>query len=106
MGAALAAIYIFFVGATGGALAAALLADAAGPRTAVLVLMVPSCLVGGFLVVRSAASIKTDLALVVGELEEEQAEARRRYRNRGADSPSDGAGLRLESFARRWHGKG
>lgn len=78
MGAALAAIYIFFVGATGGALVAALLADTAGPRTAVIVLMVPACLVGGLLVVRSAGSIKDDLALVVGELEEEQAEARRR----------------------------
>lgn len=78
MGAALAAIYIFFVGATGGALVAALLADAAGPRTAVLVLMIPACLIGGLLVVRSAGSIKDDLALVVGELEEEQSEAGRR----------------------------
>lgn len=78
MGAALAAIYIFFVGATGGALVAALLADTAGPRTAVLVLMIPACIVGGVLVVRSASSIKDDLALVVAELEEERAEARRR----------------------------
>jgi ABC-type branched-subunit amino acid transport system ATPase component/predicted MFS family arabinose efflux permease len=77
MGAALAAVYIFFVGATGGALLAALLAEAFGPRTAVLVLVVPSTIVGGVLVVRSAAFIKHDLSLVVAELREELEEHRR-----------------------------
>lgn len=42
MGSALAAIYIFFVGATGGALLSAFLVDALGPRAAVLLLVVPS----------------------------------------------------------------
>jgi ABC-type branched-subunit amino acid transport system ATPase component/predicted MFS family arabinose efflux permease len=78
MGAALAAIYIFFIGATGGALLSALLTDAFGPRTAVQLLMVPSCLIGGLLVARGASSIRADLAMVAEELEEEQAEARRR----------------------------
>ncbi|MBX3314204.1 MAG: MFS transporter [Actinobacteria bacterium] len=78
MGAALAAIYIFFVGATGGALLAALLSDAFGPGVAVQVLMAPACLVGGLMVVRSSTSIRSDLALVAQELEEERDEARRR----------------------------
>jgi ABC-type branched-subunit amino acid transport system ATPase component len=78
MGAALAAVYIFFVGATGGALLAALLTDAFGPRSAVLVLVVPSTLVGGVLVIRSAGFIRHDLSLVVAELREELIEQRRR----------------------------
>jgi ABC-type branched-subunit amino acid transport system ATPase component/predicted MFS family arabinose efflux permease len=78
MGSALAAVYIFFVGATGGALAAGLLADAYGPRVAAVVLAVPSSLIGGLLLVRGASFIREDLALVAAELEEEQAEARRR----------------------------
>jgi ABC-type branched-subunit amino acid transport system ATPase component/predicted MFS family arabinose efflux permease len=77
MGAALAAIYIFFIGATGGALLAGLLADAYGPRAAIQVLMVPSCVIGGLLIARGATSIAGDLALVAAELEEERAELRR-----------------------------
>ena len=42
MGNALGAIYVFFVGATAGALLAAFFTDALGPRAAVLLLMVPS----------------------------------------------------------------
>lgn len=78
MGAALAAIYIFFIGATGGALLSALIVDTAGPCTAVLVLVVPSTIVGGLLVVRSAGFIRHDLSLVVAELREELEESRRR----------------------------
>ena len=42
MGAALGSIYIFFIGATGGALLSALLTDEFGPRVAVLAIVVPS----------------------------------------------------------------
>jgi ABC-type branched-subunit amino acid transport system ATPase component/predicted MFS family arabinose efflux permease len=78
IGAALAAIYIFFIGATGGALLSALIVDAAGPRTTALLLGVPSTIIGGLLVVRSAGFIRHDLSLVVAELREELAEHRRR----------------------------
>jgi ABC-type branched-subunit amino acid transport system ATPase component len=77
MGAALASIYIFFVGATAGALLAAFFVDALGPRAAVLLLMVPSTLVGGLLVLRSSMFIKNDLSLVVAELQEELDEHKR-----------------------------
>jgi ABC-type branched-subunit amino acid transport system ATPase component/predicted MFS family arabinose efflux permease len=77
MGAAFGSIYMFFIGATGGALLAAFLADAVGPRAAVLVLTIPSTIVGGLLVVRSSLSIKKDLSMVVADLREELAEARR-----------------------------
>jgi ABC-type branched-subunit amino acid transport system ATPase component/predicted MFS family arabinose efflux permease len=78
IGMAMAAIYIFFIGATGGALIAALLADAVGPGTAAQIIAAPTCLIGGLLILRSSAFITGDLALVAAELEEEREEARRR----------------------------
>ena len=77
MGNALGAIYIFFVGATAGALLAAFFTDALGPRAAVLILMVPSTIIGGLLVLRSSTFIKNDLSLVVAELKEEMDEYER-----------------------------
>ncbi len=74
MGSALGAIYIFFIGATGGALLSGLLSDEFGPRVAVIAIVVPSTIVGGFLIVRSARFIRNDLSLVVAELQEEMAE--------------------------------
>jgi ABC-type branched-subunit amino acid transport system ATPase component/predicted MFS family arabinose efflux permease len=78
MGSALASIYIFFVGATGGALISALLSDAFGPRAAVLAIVIPSTVIGGYLILRSARFIRNDLSLVVGELREEMEEHTRR----------------------------
>jgi ABC-type branched-subunit amino acid transport system ATPase component/predicted MFS family arabinose efflux permease len=77
MGSALGAIYIFFIGATGGALLSGLLTDEFGPRTAVLVIVIPSTIIGGLLIIRGASFIRSDLSLVVAELQEELAEHRR-----------------------------
>lgn len=77
MGAALGSIYIFFIGATGGALIAAVLSDAIGTRGTILLLSIPSTIIGGLLIVRSATYIRDDLSLVVEELEEELEEHRR-----------------------------
>jgi ABC-type branched-subunit amino acid transport system ATPase component/predicted MFS family arabinose efflux permease len=81
MGSALGAIYIFFVGATGGALLAAFFTETLGPRAAVLLLVVPSTLLGGVLILRSSRFIKNDLSLVVAELREELEESRRQAEN-------------------------
>jgi ABC-type branched-subunit amino acid transport system ATPase component/predicted MFS family arabinose efflux permease len=78
MGAAFGGIYIFFIGATGGALLAAFFVDALDARAAVLLLVIPSMLVGGAFILRSAVFIKHDLSLVVAELREELAEEERR----------------------------
>ncbi len=78
MGAALSSIYIFFVGATGGALISALISDAFGPRAAVLSLVIPSTVIGGYLIIRSAQFIRNDLSMVVAELREEMEEHERR----------------------------
>ncbi len=78
LGGALTSLYVFFGGATVGALVAALLVDITGPRVAVQVLGIPSALVGGYLIMRGASSIRHDLSLVVAELREELAEQERR----------------------------
>jgi ABC-type branched-subunit amino acid transport system ATPase component/predicted MFS family arabinose efflux permease len=76
-GAALGSIYIFFVGATGGAILAAFFTDALGPRGTVLLLTVPANLFGGLLLIRGASFIKNDLSMVVADLQEELAEKNR-----------------------------
>lgn len=77
LGSALGAIYVFFIGATGGALLAAFFTNAFGPRAATLLLSVPSTILGGLLVMRGASSIKNDLSLVVAELRDDLAEHER-----------------------------
>ena len=54
-----------------------LLDSLVGPRAAVLIIMIPSTLIGGFLIIRSAHFIRNDLSLVVVELQEELEEHRR-----------------------------
>ncbi len=77
LGSALAAIYIFFVGATGGALIAAFLTNEFGTLTAVISVMVPATIIGGLFILRSATSVRQDLSLVVAELREEMEEHER-----------------------------
>ena len=90
MGQALGALYIFFIGATGGALLAGLLSNAYGTRAAIIVLYVPATIVGGALMLRSASFIHDDLRLVSRELREEQDEHRRRM-----DDPDHVAALQV-----------
>ena len=78
LGAALGTLYIFFTGAVGGGLLALLFADAWGARTTVLVLSVPTTILGGALMVRASAFVKRDLSQVVQELREELEESERR----------------------------
>ncbi|MEE9417044.1 MAG: ATP-binding protein [Acidimicrobiales bacterium] len=86
LGAALVTMYIFFVGATGGGLLSALLSNAYGPRPTVLILTIPSMLIGGLLVMNGARFIRNDLALVAAELREEQAEMARQ-RDESVETP-------------------
>jgi ABC-type branched-subunit amino acid transport system ATPase component/predicted MFS family arabinose efflux permease len=78
LGAALGTLYIFFTGAVGGGLVALLFADTWGARTTVLVVSVPTTLLGGALMVRAASFVKYDLSQVVQELREELDETQRR----------------------------
>jgi ABC-type branched-subunit amino acid transport system ATPase component/predicted MFS family arabinose efflux permease len=74
MGTALGTLYIFVIGALGGALLSALLVGSFGERTAVIVLAVPSTLVGGVILIRSSRYIRTDIAMAVDDLRREHAE--------------------------------
>ncbi len=78
LGAAMGSVFMFFVGATGGALASLPLTNAYGPRTTILVLLVPSTILGGILLLRGAGSVVGDLRLVSDELIEERADGDRR----------------------------
>ncbi|MCP4959969.1 MAG: MFS transporter [Actinomycetia bacterium] len=77
LGSALVTLYIFLIGAVGGALVAALLIDAYGPRTAIIALAIPSLSIGALMLLRGASSIKYDLSLIVAELQEELEEHER-----------------------------
>ena len=74
---AVGGIYVFFVGATGGAILAALLDSVVSVRATVLIIMIPSTIFGSFMIIRSAHYIRNDLSLVVMELQEEQEEHKR-----------------------------
>ncbi|WP_331770826.1 MFS transporter (plasmid) [Embleya sp. NBC_00888] len=78
LGTAMASIYVFFIGATGGGLVSAPLIDSFGPRTAVLITLVPATVIGGLLIMRGAGYVHDDLALIVAELHEEHEEHERR----------------------------
>jgi ABC-type branched-subunit amino acid transport system ATPase component/predicted MFS family arabinose efflux permease len=71
LGAAMGSIYVFFFGATGGALVALPLTNAYGPRTTLILMLVPATILGGALIIRSASYIRGDLAMVVEEIREE-----------------------------------
>src|SRR5262249_27240034 len=81
LGSALSAIYIFFIGATGGALLSALISNAYDPRVAVLVVGIPATATGGWLLIRGASFIRNDLSLVVADLREELAERDRQLQD-------------------------
>jgi ABC-type branched-subunit amino acid transport system ATPase component/predicted MFS family arabinose efflux permease len=81
---AVGAIYLFFVGATGGAILSAGLDQAFGPRAAVLIVMIPTTLVGAYMIIRGSRYIRNDLSLVVVELQEEMEEHRRQAEDPGS----------------------
>jgi ABC-type branched-subunit amino acid transport system ATPase component len=74
---ALIGFYIFLLGGFFGGLAVAAIASDYGERTALLVVVPPAALVGGFLVLAGSRYMKRDISLVVEELLDEQEEQRR-----------------------------
>jgi ABC-type branched-subunit amino acid transport system ATPase component/predicted MFS family arabinose efflux permease len=90
---AVGSIYLFFIGATGGAILSAGLDQALGPRAAVIILMIPTTIVGGVMIIRGSHYIRNDLSLVVLELREEQEEHQRQ-----ADDPDSIPVLQLNNI--------
>jgi ABC-type branched-subunit amino acid transport system ATPase component/predicted MFS family arabinose efflux permease len=74
---AVGGLYVFFVGAFGGAILAALLESLVGLRATVLLIVIPSTVIGAFFIARGAHFIRNDLSQVVVELQEEMEEHER-----------------------------
>ena len=72
--AAMGTLYIFLVGAAGGGLLAAALINTGTPRSTVLILGLPSSIIGGALMLNGSRHIRHDLAMTVAELQEEHEE--------------------------------
>ena len=87
MGTALATMYIFFIGGFLGGIIADFLTNGIGVRGAVILLNVPTSIIGGLLLMNGARFIRNDLSLVVEELLEEQEEHRKRT-ERGEATPA------------------
>jgi MFS family permease len=86
LGFALVGIYVVLIGGLGGALIAGSLSEAYGSRLAVAVVVPPAAFVGSYLLFIGARYVRSDMAAVVAELREEQAEATRALS--GADVPA------------------
>jgi ABC-type branched-subunit amino acid transport system ATPase component/predicted MFS family arabinose efflux permease len=78
VGTAYSTMWIFTVGGFLGGLLSGIIDNAIGARGTVILLSVPSAVIGGAMLVNSARFIRNDLSLVVQELFEEQEEHRRR----------------------------
>jgi ABC-type branched-subunit amino acid transport system ATPase component len=78
MGSSLTTMYIFFVGGFLGGIIAAFFTDAIGTRGTVIILGVPTSIIGGLMLMNGSRYIRNDLSLVVSELLEEQEEHHKR----------------------------
>ncbi|MFL5710540.1 MAG: MFS transporter, partial [Chloroflexota bacterium] len=77
LGIAMAALYFFLFGAVGGALVGAMLASSYGEATAIIVLSIPTSIVGAVFLIRGSRSIDEDLADIVVDIRGEEAERER-----------------------------
>jgi ABC-type branched-subunit amino acid transport system ATPase component len=76
-GTAMIGLYVFLFGSFFGAIITGMLSDAYGTRAALVIVVLPSTLIGGGLIALGARYIRGDMAMVVEELREEQAELAR-----------------------------
>jgi ABC-type branched-subunit amino acid transport system ATPase component len=74
---AMVGVYIFLMGGFFGGLLAGGLSDAHGERTALTAVVPPAALLGGLLIIYGSRYMRRDIALTIGELKEQQAEAQR-----------------------------
>jgi ABC-type branched-subunit amino acid transport system ATPase component len=86
LGIAMGVMYVVFIGGFAGGVLADFFTNQFGTRSAVLILGIPSSIIGGLLLMNGARYIRNDLSLVVEELLEEQEEQRKRAEE-GARTP-------------------
>jgi ABC-type branched-subunit amino acid transport system ATPase component/predicted MFS family arabinose efflux permease len=78
LGVAMGVMYVVLIGGFAGGVVADFFTNAIGVRSTVILLTIPTTLVGGLLLINGARFIRHDLSLVVEELLEEQDEMRKR----------------------------
>src|SRR6185369_16586071 len=78
LGTAMGVMYVVFIGGFAGGVLADFFTTASGGRSAVLILGIPTSIIGSLLLMNGARHIRHDLSLVVEELLEEQDEYRKR----------------------------
>ena len=76
-GAAIGMAMILGIGGFGGAVLGALLTEAVGLRIAIVILGVPTNIIGGFLMINGARFLRNDMSMVVEEIREVEVEHRR-----------------------------
>jgi ABC-type branched-subunit amino acid transport system ATPase component/MFS family permease len=86
LGVAMGVMYVVFIGGFAGSILADFFTNAFGVRAAVILLGVPTSIIGSLLLMNGARYIRHDLSLVVEELLEEQEEHRKRQ-EQGARVP-------------------
>ena len=86
LGTAMGVMYVVFIGGFAGGVLADFFTNAFGVRAAVLLLGIPTSIIGSLLLMNGARHIRHDLSLVVEELLEEQSEQRKRAQE-GARTP-------------------
>jgi ABC-type branched-subunit amino acid transport system ATPase component/predicted MFS family arabinose efflux permease len=79
LGVAMGVMYVVLIGGFAGGILADFFTNAIGVRGAVLVLGIPTSIIGSLLLMNGARYIRNDLSLVVEELLEEQEEYRKRH---------------------------
>jgi ABC-type branched-subunit amino acid transport system ATPase component len=86
LGTAMGVMYVVFIGGFAGGVLADFFTNSLGVRGAVLILGIPTSIIGSLLLMNGARHIRHDLSLVVEELLEEQEEQRKRAEE-GARTP-------------------
>lgn len=87
LGIAYAALYVFLFGAVGGSLIGAALASSLGEKWAIMLLAIPTSLIGSWIMWRGADSIRGDLATIATEIRDEADERARRVATAGTEQP-------------------
>ena len=77
LGFSVVGIYTVLFGGLGGALLTGLLSDKYGEVAALVIVLPPSCAIGGLIVLRAARFVREDISLVVEEMLEEEEERAR-----------------------------
>jgi len=86
LGVAMGVMYVVLIGGFSGSILAAFFTNAIGVRSTVILLGVPTSIIGSLLLINGSRHIRHDLSLVVEELLEEQEEMRKRQAD-GARTP-------------------